>query len=112
MKMILGIIPEYRLDRVTRRLIHVEGFPGMTVVPGRGFGREKMEGALSSREELTDFTPNVRIEIVVTDALVEPVIEAVVEAAHTGERGNGKIFVLHVESAVRIKTKGRGEGAV
>jgi nitrogen regulatory protein P-II 1 len=112
MKMILAFIPIYRLDRVSRELIHIEGFPGMTVVHGQGFGQEKMERALSIREEVTDFTPNVQIEMVVPNRLVGPVIEAVLESAYTGDRGNGKIFVLPVEHAVRIKTKQGGEMAV
>jgi nitrogen regulatory protein PII len=112
MKMIVAFIQTHRLDRITRKLMHVEGFPGMTVVEGRGFGREKLEDVLSTREELTDFTPKVRIEIVVPVGLVESVIEVLVEGAHTGERGDGKIFVLPVEKAVRIKTKERGVIAV
>lgn len=112
MRLIQAIIPVYRLDRVTRKLIRIDGFPEMTVVHGQGFGHEKMEGALSSREELTDFTPNMRIEVVVPDEMVDSVIEAVVEGAHTGDRGNGKVFVLPVEESVRIKTKERGEMAI
>jgi nitrogen regulatory protein PII len=112
MKMIMAYLQPHRLDRITRSLMHIEDFPGMTVVDGRGFGREKLEDVLSTREELTDFTPKVRIEIVVPVGLVESVIEVLVEGAHTGERGDGKIFVLPVEQAVRIKTKEAGEVAV
>lgn len=112
MKMIMAILPRYRLDRVTRKLIHIEGFPGMTVVEGEGFGHEKLEEAQTAREALTDFTPNVRVEAVVPDSLVDSVIGAIVDGAHTGERGNGKIFVLSVEEAVRIKTGESGADAV
>ena len=112
MKMIVAFLQAHRLDRVTRRLMHIKGFPGMTVVEGRGFGREKLEDALNTREELTDFTQKVQIETVVPSGLVESVIEALIEGAHTGERGDGRVFVLPVEQAVRIKTKERGEMAI
>lgn len=112
MKMILAVLPRYRLGKVTRKLTHIEGFPGMTVLEGKGFGHEKMVRAHSAREELIDFTPNVRIEVVIPDRLVEPGVNAFLEASHTGERGDGKLFILPVEEAVRIKTKERGEDAV
>ncbi|MBT8338088.1 MAG: P-II family nitrogen regulator [Gemmatimonadetes bacterium] len=113
MKMILTYLPPYRLDRVTRALEHVEGFTGMTVTPARGFGREKLEDdARDVRDQLDDFTPTVRVEAVVSDDRAEAVVQAVLAAAHTGARGDGKIFVLPVEDGVRIKTKARGPRAV
>ena len=112
MKMILAFIPPHRLDRVTRALEHVEGFPGMTVAPAEGFGKEKLRESHDVRDQLKDFTPTVRLECVVDDTMADPVVEAVMEAAHTGGRGDGKIFVLPVEEAVRIKTRERGAHAV
>lgn len=112
MKMILAFLPPHRLDRVTRALEHVDGFPGMTVTKSRGFGHEKLEDPDEGREQLIDFTETVRVEAVVPDGMVDEAVEAIVEAAHTGNRGDGKIFVLPVEGAIRIKTRERGPRAV
>jgi nitrogen regulatory protein P-II 1 len=112
MKMILAFLPPHRLDRATRALEHVGGFPGMTVTRSRGFGREKAEAPGDAREQLTDYTDTVRVEAIVPDGMVNEAVEAIVEATHTGNRGDGKIFVLPVEDAIRIKTKERGPHAV
>lgn len=112
MKMILAFIPPHRLDRVTRALEHIDGFTGMTVTAAEGFGREKLTEPQNVRGQLEDFTPTVRVESVVDDGLADAVVEAVVDAAHTGSRGDGKVFVLPVEVAVRIKTGEKGEHAV
>lgn len=113
MKMILAFLPPHRLDRVTRALEHVEGFTGMTVTPAEGFGHEKLEKTPRDvRDQLRDFTPTVRVEAVVPDDRAEAVVQAVVDAAHSGARGDGKVFVLPVEDGVRIKTKARGTHAV
>lgn len=108
MKMILAFIPPHRLDRVTRSLEHVEGFPGMSVSDARGFGHEKLSGSHDVRDQLEDFTEAVRIESVVPDGMTEEVIEAVRSATHTGGRGDGKLFVLPVMEGLRIKTGERG----
>lgn len=108
MKMILAFIPPHRLDRVTRALEHVEGFPGMTVAPAEGFGHEKLEESRDVRGQLKDFTPTVRIETVVREDMADAVMDAVVEAAHTGGRGDGKVFVIDVQEGIRIKTRERG----
>lgn len=113
MKMILAFVPPFHLDRVTRALERVEGFTGMTVTRAEGFGREKVEEeARNAREQLDDFTPTVRVEAVVPDERAEAVVQAVLAAAHTGVRGDGKIFVLPVDDGVRIKNKARGAYAV
>lgn len=112
MKMILAFLPPHRLDPVARRLQRLEGFPGMTVSEGKGHGHEKGSEEQDSTAQLTDFTPTVRIETVVLDSLVEPVLEAIFEAAHTGSRGDGKIYVLPVVDALRITNATRGESAV
>lgn len=108
MKMILAFIPPHRLDRVTRTLRHVTGFPGMTVSEARGFGREKLTRSHDARDQLEDFTEAVRIECAVPDAMAEEVIEAVRSATHTGDKGDGKLFVLTVLEGMRIKTGERG----
>ena len=113
MKMIIAYIQSHHLDRVTRALEHVAGFPGMTVTKGEGFGREKWEvEAEDRRASLKDYTETTRIEVVAHDGQVEGILATITEAAHTGQRGDGKIFVLPVERAVRIKTKEEGEDAV
>lgn len=113
MKMIIAFIQPHRLDRVTRALEHVVGFPGMTVTESRGFGREKVEvEAEDRRASLEDYTETARIEVVAHDGQVEGILAAIHDAAHTGHRGDGKVFVLPVEAALRIKTGERGEAAV
>lgn len=113
MKMILAYVPPHRLDRVTRALEHVVGFPGMTVTESGGFGREKVEAeAEDRRASLKDYTDTARIEVVAHDRQVEGILAAIHDAAHTGRRGDGKIFILPVEGALRIKTGERGETAV
>jgi len=84
----------------------------MTVTEAEGHGREKVSDGHDSRDQMTDFTATARLEAVVTDELLEPVLEAIFEAAHTGSRGDGKIYVLPVVDAMRIKTGTRGESAV
>lgn len=113
MKMIIAFIQPHRLDRVTRALEHVAGFPGMSVTESRGFGREKLEvEAEDHRASLEDYTHTTRIDVVAHDGQVDGVLAAITDAAHTGQRGDGKIFVLPVERAVRIKTREEGEPAV
>ena len=110
MKMIIAFIQPHRLDRVTRALQHVDGFPGMTVTESRGFGREKLE--VEAEASLKDYTESARIDVVAHDGQVDEILAAITEAAHTGQRGDGKIFVLPVERALRIKTREEGEAAV
>jgi len=112
MNMILAFLPPHRLDKVALRLRKLEGFPGMTVTEARGHGREKLLDEHDARDELTDFTSTVRVEVVVPDELVAPVLDTIYEAAHTGARGDGKVYVLPVSDALRIKTGQRGEAAV
>ena len=106
--MILAFIPPHRLDRVTRALEHVEGFPGMSVSEARGFGHEKLSSSRDVRDQLKDFTDAARVECVVPDSMAQEVIEAVRSATHTGARGDGKLFVLPVLEGLRIKTGQRG----
>ncbi len=112
MKMILAFIPIHRLDQVTRRLIHINGFPGMTVVHGQGFGQGELKWKRAAHEYVIDFRPNMRVEIVVPDGLVDPVSMAVVEGAHTDQQGGGKVFVLPVSEAVCAEAKERAQGAM
>jgi len=112
MKKIEAIIKPFKLDEVKEALTEV-GIHGMTVAEVRGFGRQKGHTEVyRGAEYVVDFLPKVKIEIVVADEMVGKVIETIQKAAHTGKIGDGKIFVLPVEEALRIRTGERGEEAL
>jgi len=112
MKKIEAIIKPFKLDEVKEALSRV-GVDGMTVSEVKGFGRQKGHTELyRGAEYVVDFLPKIKLEIVVADTLVEGVVEAIIGAANTGKIGDGKIFVLPLEEAVRIRTGERGEDAV
>lgn len=109
MKMVLAFIQPFKLDAVTRALEGVPQFGGMTVTHGSGFGREHFViPPHDAREELAEFTDKARIEAVVQDDQVDLVIAAIGQAARTGRYGDGMVFVLPVERALRIMTLGEG----
>jgi len=113
MKMILAFIPPYRLDDVRRGLERLPHFHGMTVTAGRGFGREKLEpGGGGEKQPLVEYTDTARIEVVTHDDQVESILHAITERTRTGRPGDGKIFVLPVEQAIRIRSLEEGEAAV
>ena len=113
MRMVLAFVQRVRLDAVTRALEHVPRFSGMTVTRAGGFGRERMEPhPRTVAEEIEDFTDKVRVETVVHDEQVDEVVGAISRAAHTGQNGDGMVFVLPVERAVRIMTMHEGEAEV
>ena len=116
MRIIAAIVQPFMLSKVTSALEAIEGFPGMTVVDARGFGREKSahdKGAPHRViEDFVEYVKKTRIEIVARDEMVEPIVETIARAAHTGNRGDGKIFVWPVERAVRIQTGETGDAAV
>ena len=112
MKKIEAIIKPFKLDDVKEALQEI-GLQGITVVEARGFGRQKGHTELyRGAEYVVDFLPKVKIEVVVPDDQVEKIIEAIVSAAQTGRIGDGKIFVLPVEDAIRIRTGERGDHAI
>ena len=112
MKKIESVIKPFKLEEVKEALGDI-GVSGMTVSEVKGFGRQKGHTELYRGTEYTlDFLPKVKIEVIVPDDLVDKVIEAVSTAARTGKIGDGKIFVLPVEEAVRIRTGEKGEKAV
>jgi nitrogen regulatory protein P-II 1 len=112
MKKIEAIIKPFKLDDVKEALTEI-GVIGMTVMEVRGFGRQKGHTELYRGSEYTiDFLPKVKVEIVVADHLVHKVVETIIAAAKTGSIGDGKVFVLPVEEAVRIRTGERGEDAI
>ena len=112
MKKIECIIKPFKMEEVKEALGSI-GIAGMTVTEVKGFGRQKGHTELYRGSEYSvDFLPKVKLEIVVTDDMVEKVIEIVKNTACTGKIGDGKIFVLPVEESVRIRTGEKGEKAV
>ncbi len=112
MKLIKAIIKPFKLEEVKEALSEL-GIEGMTVTEVKGFGRQKGHTEIYRGSEYTvDFLPKVMVEIVVADDIVSKTVEAVVKAAKTGKIGDGKIFVLPIEEAIRIRTDERGDGAV
>jgi nitrogen regulatory protein P-II 1 len=112
MKKIEAIVKPFKLDDIKERLDEV-GVRGMTVSEVKGFGRGGGKAPIyPGAEYVIDFVPKIKIEIVVPDSLVHPVLDAIVEAARTGHVGDGKIFVLPVDEAMRIRTAETGPDAL
>ena len=112
MKKIEAIIKPFKLDDVKEALTGI-GVEGMTVVEVKGFGRQKGHTEIYRGSEYTvDFLPKLKLEIVVTDANAQNAVKAIVGAAKTGKIGDGKIFILPISEAIRIRTEERGDNAV
>jgi nitrogen regulatory protein P-II 1 len=112
MKKIEAVIKPFKLDEVREALSEI-GVNGLTVTEVKGFGRQKGHTELyRGAEYVVDFLPKIKIELVVTDEMVEAAMEAIIKSAHTGKIGDGKIFVSTVEQVVRIRTGETGESAV
>jgi nitrogen regulatory protein P-II 2 len=112
MKLVTAIIKPFRLDDVRNALGEV-GIQGMTVTEVKGFGRQRGHTELyRGAEYVVDFLPKAKIEIAVTDDLVERTIEAIVDAAKTGKVGDGKIFVTTIDHVLRIRTGETGDSAL
>ncbi len=112
MKKIEAIIKPFKLDEVREALSEL-GVSGLTVTEVKGFGRQKGHTELyRGAEYVVDFLPKIKLEVVVTSAMLETVIEAIVKAAHTGKIGDGKIFVSQVERVIRIRTGETDESAI
>ncbi|HHO59238.1 MAG TPA: P-II family nitrogen regulator [Thiotrichales bacterium] len=112
MKLIKAIIKPFKLDDVREALSDV-GVTGITVSEVKGFGRQKGHTELyRGAEYVVDFIPKVKLEAVVEDGQVEKVVNAITQAASTGKIGDGKIFVVNVEQAVRIRTGETGDEAL
>lgn len=112
MKQIIAYIKPSALELVTEGLRNVEGLTGMSAMESNGFGRGK--GAICKRvdSQINRFSRNVRIEIMVSDAIVWEVVDTIRQQAWSGDKGEGKIYVLDVVGAVRVRTNERGEAAV
>ena len=112
MKKIEAIIKPFKLEEV-KDALHELGIQGMTVIEAKGFGRQKGHTEIYRGSEYTvDFLPKLKVEIVVTDDLVERATAAIIKGAKTGKIGDGKIFVSDVREAIRIRTEEKGDAAV
>ena len=112
MKLITAIIKPFKLDEVKEALQEV-GLQGITVTEAKGFGRQKGHTELyRGAEYVVDFLPKVKVEVVVSDELVERAVDAIRTAAQTGRIGDGKIFISTVEEAIRIRTGESGLDAI
>lgn len=112
MKKIEAIIKPFRLDDVREALMEL-GVTGMTATEVKGFGRQKGHTELyRGAEYVVDFLPKVKIEVVVSDAQVDAIVNAILKTAKTGKIGDGKIFVSDIERAIRIRTGEEDDAAV
>lgn len=112
MKLVVAIIKPFKLEEVKEALSEI-GIEGMTVTEVKGFGRQKGHTEIYRGSEYTvDFLPKVKIEIAVQDDIVSKAAEAIVKSAKTGKIGDGKVFVLPLEEAIRIRTDEQGDAAL
>ena len=112
MKKITAVIKPFLLDEVRDALGEI-GVKGITVTEVKGFGRQKGHTELyRGAEYVVDFLPKVQIDTVVSDSIVDSVIEAIRSAANTGKIGDGKIFITDIEQAIRIRTGETGDAAL
>ena len=113
MKQIIAYIRPAVLERTTEAIREINGVSGMSVMDIKGFGQGKGVCCRDARdEEITWFCKYIRMELMVSDTLAGVVVETIREKAWSGEKGEGKIYVLNIEEAVRIRTNERGEAAV
>ena len=109
MKEIKAIIRPSRLLEVTNELHGIEGLPGVTVSEIKGFGKGAKDRNV---EELVEFTARIQLEVVVDDEMVAEVVNVIQKYAHTGNAGDGKIFVTTIDEVVKIRTNERGQDAI
>lgn len=113
MKEIKAIIRDFKLDAVITELKKIEDLPGLTISEIKGFGKSKAKYAKDKISEgLHEFVPRIKIELVVHNSIVDEVIDVIQRTAHTGNPGDGKIFVTEVVNVVKIRTNERGEEAI
>ena len=116
MKIITAMVQPFMLSKVTSALEDIDKFPGITVTDVRGFGREKglhAHGAVHRvMEDFVEYIKKVRIEIVAPDEMVTEIVDTIVRVAHTGNPGDGKVFVWTVEQAIRIHTGEKDNAAL
>ncbi|MDA1339513.1 MAG: P-II family nitrogen regulator [Proteobacteria bacterium] len=112
MKKIEAIIKPFKLDEVREALSEI-GVMGMTATEVKGFGRQKGHTELyRGAEYIVDFLPKIKLDLLVSDDMAEKVVDTIVDVSRTGKIGDGKIFIINVEDAVRIRTGERGDDAI
>ncbi|MEI8050455.1 MAG: P-II family nitrogen regulator [Actinomycetes bacterium] len=112
MKLVVAVLKPFKLDDVKERLKTL-GVAGMTITEAQGFGRQRGHTEVYRGAEYeVDFVPKIRMEVLIDDAEVDAVVDAIVDAASTGKIGDGKVWVIPVESAVRVRTGERGADAL
>ncbi len=112
MKLVVAIVKPFKLDDVKERLKTL-GVNGMTVTEAQGFGRQRGHTEVYRGAEYeVDFVPKLKVEVLIDDAQVDDVVNAIVASAQTGKIGDGKVWVLAVETAVRVRTDERGTDAL
>ena len=113
MKEIKAIIRPFKLDDVVSELHKIEELPGLTISEIKGFGRTKAKNATDAFQDgLHNYIKRLKIEIVVNDDIVNVVVDTIQKNAHTGNSGDGKIFVIDVENTIRIRTNENGKEAI
>ena len=113
MKGIKAVIRPSKLLEVTEELHKIDGLPGVTVSEIKGFGKGRARNAKDKIVyEMVEFVPRVQLEVVVNDEMVDEVVNVIQKFSHTGNTGDGKIFVFNVEETVKIRTNARGKDAI
>lgn len=113
MKEIKAIIRPSKLLEVTEELHEIEGLPGVTIIEIKGFGKSRAKNAADKVVyEMVEFVPRIQLEVVVHDEMVDKVVNVIQKYAHTGNTGDGKIFVSTVDDVVKIRTNEHGKDAV
>jgi len=113
MKEIKAIIRPSKLLEITEELRKIEGLPGVTVSEIKGFGKSRAGNAKDKIVyELVELIPRIQVEIVVDDEMVDEVVRVIQKFSHTGNTGDGKIFVINVEDVIKIRTNERGKNAI
>ncbi len=112
MKLVTAVIKPFKLDDVREALTPL-GVQGLTVSEVKGFGRQKGQTEIYRGAEYhVSFLPKVKIEVAVTDDMLDQVVDAILQSAHTGKIGDGKIFVTEIQRAIRIRTRETGDDAL
>lgn len=113
MKEVKAIIRPFKLLDVLEALKEIEGLPGVTISEIRGFGKSRAKNAKDKVVyEMVEFIPRIQLEVVVKDEMVDEVVNVIQKYSHTGNTGDGKIFVMNVEQIVKIRTDERGVDAI
>jgi len=112
MKLVIAVIKPFKLDEV-REALSAIGVQGITATEVKGFGRQKVHTELyRGAEYVVDFLPKIKLEIAVSDGFVDNTIDTILKTASTGKIGDGKIFVLELQEAIRVRTGEKGEEAL